>query len=158
MLNIRRPTLLLSFTILNGILLVALLIYYSLPGGALNEAQTNNIISRPSSVKRVFIGNSDKYIDPKIKESIESSLYVYLNKDKPDLYTGTIRPGSNTKHFTQSQQTVTSFLVDIDPVKLTYKVTLISDQSGTPSLNIECAQWDQQLDKSNECRDTLFAI
>lgn len=111
-------------------------------------ATTSNITGQ----ERVFVADLYEYVGLETKESIERTLYDSIDRDKPDLYTGTIREGSFTKTTTASSQTISNLLIDVEPIKITYEVTLFGQQ-GRPSINVDCAPQEQQLVPSNECKD-----
>lgn len=155
MLRYRWPPFLGKLVILGVILLICVLLYYFLSQKIPDRGKTSTIIPNTSEQQRVFVKDLHKRIDPKTQRALERTLYSFMNNDTPDLYTGTIRPESYSQNILASNQTAISLLVDVGPVNLTYKVSLIG-QRESYSINIECAPQEQQTDSSSKCENNLF--
>lgn len=105
-------------------------------------------------VRRVFIKDFHLYQDaddPHLKEhgSIESTLYAYVSKGKPDLYTGIIRPDS----FKETSGSTAELLVDINPTEVTYKIILSAKEGKFTPMSAVCAPKDQQINPKTTCVD-----
>lgn len=137
--------------------ILAVVIYNVLNGG-LSETQPKPqpIDTRTS---RVYIDNLSEYanyFDSSRHQSIEETLYSFTlgSVDKPDLFTGSIRPGSLSRSTTASG-TSSRVLIDVFPVNITYSMEVNSPNKGSFSpISIVCAPPDQRLDKSVPCITT----
>ena len=122
-----------------------------------HKEPTDETASQTSSYtgrERVFVADLYEYVDTETKKSIERALFENIDKDQPDLYTGTIRKDSVSKTILSSGQTESTLLIDTIPTEVAYRVTLFSDpRGGRPSVNIECAPKGQQLNPSIICKD-----
>ncbi len=122
------------------------------------DTAANDSMRRDQSM-RVFIKDFNQlqnHITPDSQKHIESRLYDQVSDGgrKPDLYTGTIREKSYSKESTGSV-TITSFFVDIRPIKVTYRVTITTLQENS-SVVVSCAPPEQQIDQSAMCEDPEY--
>src|SRR5690606_21299217 len=91
---------------------------------------------------------------PETQRLIENRLYglsLYSNQDVLDLFTGTIRQGSYIGSSDTTKRPIT-FLVDIEPIDITYIVT-ISKFQNEDSINIKCAPEKQQHRQPTVCKE-----
>lgn len=120
------------------------------------HSETSSAISDSSYTgqERVFVADLREYTDLETKTSIERTLFENIDKDQPDLYTGTIRETSVSEETAPSGQKISSLFIDVTPIGATYKITLFSDpRGGRPSVNVECAPEEEQLDSAITCKD-----
>lgn len=118
-----------------------------------SDSQPKQTAVAVTGQERVFVTGFDKSIDSETKKSIERFLYSSIDKDQPDLYTGTVRAESYSATTMPNKQVMTVFLIDVNPMKITYKVTLFGNGQGRPSMNIDCASQSEQIISSTVCRD-----
>ena len=155
MFNNRQSPLFRNLTLLGTlfIIVIAAGTYFFWPKGTLSDTSTNTTTSGASEPGRVFIKDLSEYVDAKTQKSVEQTLYYHLDVEKPELFTGTIVPSSYTKKTTPSKQTEKKFLINVEPVKLTYAVALIGSED-VYSVNIHCALQKEQMVPTNTCQDT----
>lgn len=140
-----------------GVLLFGVLVYYFWPKPAPNNtsSEAQSSLSVNPEQERVFIKDLHIYVDPTTQKSVERTLYLHIEKEAPELYTGTLRKESYHKSTSSANnQTTIDLVVDVEPVQLTYDITLVGYQ-GTYSVNIRCAPQEQQMVPSNICRNWL---
>ena len=139
--------------------LLAMVVFFvaSNKDSSIEEKEVSIFSAEGREVKRVFIkdyGEAEDAIDLASKKLIESKLYTYASKAKPDLYTGVIREKSYTT--TQSNKvTILEFLVDVKPIDLTYKAT-VTLLGGNISISVACAPQSQQLSTAATCEDPEY--
>lgn len=137
-----------------AILIAATIAYYLFSREEKSSMVTPSPTITYTAQERVFVADLHKYVDMETKKSTERSLYENIDKDQPDLYTGTIREDSLSEKSLSSNQTIKTLIVDIKPSEVAYKITYISDpRGGRSSINIECAPKEEQLNSSAECKD-----
>ncbi len=107
---------------------------------------------------RVFIKDFRKFedsIDLDTQRYIEQRLYmaaVRASRNDPGLYTGVVRSGSYSSVSSANFNTI-KLLVDIEPAKLTYEVTIARQKNGGDmSVYIACATDEQKMSESSMCR------
>lgn len=153
MLPKKLPKSLIVAAIVLVILALGITSYVLLQSGS-EEDGSASITTVYTGHEKVFVADLYEYVSLETKESIELGLYTNIDIDQPDLYTGTVRDASFTENVLASGQTESSLLIDIQPIGVTYEIVLFSDpRGGRPSVNIECAPQEEQLDPSIECKD-----
>lgn len=135
-----------------GAIIVAALISFIQPTNVSENSSTDISPLFSQSQGRVFVKDLHQHADSLSRKNIESILYNLVSDNGPDLYTATIRPGSYSMNTVAGGQTITTILVDVEPVRLTYSINIISQQDSQ-STNISCAPFDQQMSNSNTCMD-----
>jgi hypothetical protein len=107
--------------------------------------------------QRVFVQDFHKvqdFIDPQTQRFIEHTMYSYLIKSRPDLYTGTIRAGSYSDKTDQKGISTTKLIIDVEPSKVSYVITMNANRkTDFQTVDIRCAPEDQQVDPSADCKD-----
>lgn len=97
--------------------------------------------------RRVFIKDIDiDSINKDIKKRIENALYeqsLYSNQGVYDLFTGVIHPESYSTTVA-GDITSTSFLVDVNPINITYLVN-VNKMPNDLSITIKCAPKEKQI-------------
>lgn len=140
------------------ILIVALFAAYQLLfSTGQHENDPTNIIREDTRVEKVFIKDlhkMDEITDQGIRDRVERRLYVHINNDTPDLYTGIIRDGSSSSTVSKRVTTLT-FLIDTYPVNITYQAT-ITTVGENSSVTIACAPQEEQIDPLNICEDPEY--
>jgi hypothetical protein len=119
------------------------------PNGDENSTETENTALRG----RVYVQDLHKHVSSATQDSLEYTLYDRV-KDTPDLYTATIRSGSQSKRVTASKQTIINMLIDVEPAELTYAANLTSYPGGY-TVNVQCAPINQQMNPGNLCKGDL---
>lgn len=105
---------------------------------------------------RVFTEELRKYdvrFDRTKQISIEQSLYSYVlgSSNSPNLFTGTVRPGSFSQSKT-SEGMKYRLYIDVHPVDITYEIELIDDiNAETIPISINCAPQNVQKNTSVGC-------
>lgn len=152
MLNIPRPQLFKAVVVICILIITGVAVYSLLLNKSPNKEQAEVTGSNTFKRGKVFVKDLYKYIDSETKDSVEQTLYEHANGGVPDLYTATIRPGSYSKKVEPSRQTVIQLVVDVEPIKSTYNISLMS-YHGIYSINIWCAAPEAQLSPSSKCKD-----
>lgn len=152
---IRRHFLLGIGMILIIIMLLAIPLYNHLAKDNKEETlrATPTTASTIANTRRVFIKDFS-FVDPEIAKRTENALYGYTLKSNgniPDLFTGVIRSESYSSSKINDINSMT-FLVDVDPVAVTYSVT-INKMSNDFSVAIHCAPKEKQMRKDAFCKN-----
>lgn len=152
----RLPLLGKIFTVVVVLIVGTMVYFYLSKKPPENDTNITTPIFNIPEQERVFVKDFyqlEDSIDSETQYSIERTLYldtVIASNNSPDLYTGTIRTNSFSDTMSNGKR-LTKLLIDIEPAKLTYLITVNKPNSSRPFIKITCASKEQQLYPGTSC-------